>query len=96
MKRNAIIQPVISEKSYDMANAQNKYVFYVDPAASKVEIAKAIEGEYKVKVVSVNTTVRPGKIRRDWRYSKSTRISDRKKAVVKLKDGDKIDDFFNF
>lgn len=95
MIKNAIIQPVISEKSYELANAKNKYVFYVEPSASKVEVAKAVEAAYKVSVTAVNTVIRPGKSRTDWRYSKVRRLSDRKKAIVTLKDGDKIDEFFN-
>lgn len=96
MSKTVILQPVVSEKSYNMANSENKYMFYVAPSASKIEIAKAVAGEYKVKVESVNTIVRPGKSKTDWRYSKYTRASDRKKAIVKVKEGDKIEEFFNF
>lgn len=95
MKKSVIIQPVISEKSYEMANTHNKYTFYVDSSSTKIEIAKAVESQYKVAVQSVNTVVKPGKSRTDWRRNRTTRNQDRKKAIVQLKSGSKIDDFFN-
>ncbi|MCC7289973.1 50S ribosomal protein L23 [bacterium] len=95
MKSNLLIQPVISEKSYVLANSQNKYVFLVDVKASRIEIEKEVEKRYKVKVVSVNIVRKPGKLKRDWRLNKKYRKEDQKKAVVTLKKGDKIDEFLN-
>jgi large subunit ribosomal protein L23 len=95
MENKVIIQPVISEKSYALANSQNKYTFLVHLGANKIEIKKAVEDQYGVKVTSVNTTIRPGKLKTDWRYGTMRRLSDSKKAVVTLKTDDKIDDFFN-
>ncbi len=89
------IQPVITEKSYALANAQNKYTFLVSRGVSKIEILKEVEKKYKVKVEKVNTTVRPGKLVRDWKTRQSRRREDMKKAVVQLKKGDKIDEFLN-
>ena len=89
------IQPVITEKSYALANAQNKYTFLVPMGVSKIEIGKEVEKKYKVKVEEVNTTVRPGKLIRDWKPRQSKRKEDMKKAVVQLKKGDKIDEFLN-
>lgn len=95
MKSNIILQPMISEKSYLMANALNKYVFLVDNSAEKIEIAKEIEKAYKVKVLDVNVVTRPGKLKREWRSNRKFRRSDEKKAIVTLKKGDKIEEFFN-
>lgn len=95
MKSNVVLQPVISEKSYALANAENKYTFLVDTKSSKIEVAKEIESRYKVKVVSVNTTVKPGKMKRDLVSYKKFRRNDMKKAVIKLKKGDKIEEFLN-
>lgn len=88
------IQPVISEKSYDLANSANKYTFFVVRGANKIEVKKAIQTKYKVKVLSVNSIVKPGKMKRDVRTYKSRRVSDKMKIIVTLKKGDKIDEFF--
>ena len=93
--KEIMLKPVISEKSYTLANASNKYVFSVDTGVNKIEIKKAVESKYKVKVLDVNTVVRPGKRIRDWKTNKSSRKSDTRKAIVTLKKGDKIDEFLN-
>ena len=91
--REIKIQPVISEKTYDMANSLNKYTFLVQRGENKIEVGKAIEKKYKVKVEKVNSIVRPGKLKRDWKSNKKRRRSDIIKMVVTLKQGDKIDEF---
>ena len=87
------LQPVISEKSYNIANAQNKYTFLVERGVNKIEVEKAVETKYKVKVEKVNSTVRPGKGFKNWKTNKSYRKSDAVKYIVTLKKGDKIDEF---
>jgi large subunit ribosomal protein L23 len=87
------IQPLISEKSYAMANSQNKYIFLVSRGTNKIEMGKAVEIKYKVKVESINSVVKPGKMKRDWKTGKTTRKSDMLKMIVTLKKGDKIDEF---
>jgi large subunit ribosomal protein L23 len=89
------LQPVMTEKSYAAANALNKYTFLVIGSANKIEIAKKVEEDYKVKVEKVNTIVRPGKLRREYKTNKMYREEDKTKAVVTLKKGDKIDEFLN-
>lgn len=95
MKSSILLQPVISEKSYILANSQNKYVFLVDPKSEKIEIAKEVEKKHKVKVLAVNIITRPGKMRKNWSLNKSYRNEDMKKAIVTLKKGDKIEEFLN-
>lgn len=95
MKNNPIIQPMVSEKSYNLANSLNKYTFLVDKAATKTEIAKEIAKKYKVKVLSVNCVTDPGKLGMNWKIRVKTRKQDKKKALVTLKKGDKIENFFN-
>ena len=92
--KNFEVKPVISEKSYALANAMNKYMFSVTRQMNKLEITDAIEKQYKVKVVSVNTVTKPGKIKRDYKTYRFNRAEDMKKAFVTLKAGDKINDFF--
>jgi large subunit ribosomal protein L23 len=87
------IQPVITEKTYDMANALNKYTFLVPRGVNKIEARKIIEEKYKVKVKSINSIVRAGKLKRDWKSNKKKRNSDMLKMVFTLKKGDKIDEF---
>jgi large subunit ribosomal protein L23 len=89
------LKPIMTEKSYALANAKNKYTFLVKGKANKIEIAKKVEEEYKVKVEKVNTIVRPGKLRRNYKTNQEYREEDKTKAVVTLKKGDKIDEFLN-
>ena len=67
----------------------NKYLFHVDMTANKMEIKKAVETIYKVKVHDVNTLVSPGKNKR-VRYMLG-KTTDWKKAIVTLKKDSKID-----
>ncbi len=78
-----------TEKSTMFNEPQGKYLFLVDVAANKIQIKKAVEALYKVKVTSVNTHVSQGKLRR-VRYQLG-RAADSKKAVVTLKEGQKIE-----
>ena len=88
--RSIIIRPIITEHSYD-AMEQNKYTFEVAKNANKVEIAKAIEELFNVKVVKVNTLNVKPKTKRVRVVEGLTRTW--KKAVVTLKDGDVIEIF---
>jgi large subunit ribosomal protein L23 len=83
-----IRSPVITEKATIQAEA-NKVVFNVAKDATKPEIKDAVEALFRVKVKSVNTLVRKGKVKR-FRGMKGVQ-SDVKKAVVTLEEGHKID-----
>ena len=89
------LQPMISEKSYALASSENKYTFLVSKGVNKIEMKKAVETKYKVKVLEVNSIVKPGKMKRDLRTYKTRRATDKMKIIVTLKKGDKIDEFFN-
>jgi large subunit ribosomal protein L23 len=82
---------LLTEKSTRLKDAENKYVFRVDPRANKLEIKRAVEVLFKVGVVRVNTLNRAGKQKRDRRMMKMGRTASWKRAVVTLKDGDKIE-----
>jgi large subunit ribosomal protein L23 len=69
--------------------AENKYLFLVDRSSNKIEIKKAVEDIYKVKVSGVNTVMMRGKSKR-VRYAIG-KTPDWKKAIVTLKEGQKID-----
>ena len=82
--RDIIFKPVVSEKSYGLID-EGKYTFEVDPRATKTEIKLAIEKIFDVKVASVNTINRVGKVRRT-RFGMGKR-KDTKRAIVTLKSG---------
>lgn len=83
-----IKKPLITEKATDLS-ASGKYVFIVGLSATKKEVAKALKEIYRVDAVKVNIVNLPGKTRR-FRGLKSKK-SGVKKAVVTLKEGQKID-----
>ncbi|QDY99608.1 50S ribosomal protein L23 [Nitratireductor mangrovi] len=85
---DVIVSPVITEKS-TMASEVNQVVFNVARKASKPEIKAAVEALFGVKVTSVNTLVRKGKVKR-FRGTIGQQ-SDIKKAVVTLAEGHAID-----
>ena len=88
--RDIIVRPVVSEKSY-AGLEQNSYTFLVVGEANKTEIKEAIQQIWNVRVVSVNTLNRQGKVKRR-RFTQGKR-ADQKRAIVKLAEGDTIEIF---
>jgi len=80
--------PIITEKTHSLMAANNKLTLRVDVKANKIEIRKAIEALFKVKVLAVNTVQILGKQKRLGR-SEGKR-PDWKKAIVTLAPGEKI------
>ena len=89
--RDVIIRPIVSEKSYNLID-MGKYTFEVDPRSNKTEIKQAVESIFNVKVASVNTLNRIGKVRKT-RFGLGKR-KDTKRAIITLKSGT-IDLFSN-
>jgi large subunit ribosomal protein L23 len=87
-----IIQaPIITEKTMNLKETQNKYTFKVLKTANKIEIKNAVEKIFKVKVLSVNTiNVLPKRARVGQHVGFHPAY---KKAICKLAEGDKIDAF---
>lgn len=85
-----IKRPIITEKGTNLRQ-QNKYTFEVDIQSNKIEIKKAVEKIYGVKVLKVNTLVQYGKPKRVRLVQ--GRSSDFKKAIVTLKAGELISAF---
>ncbi len=83
--------PIITEKTHSQREVTNKLTFRVDLKANKIEIRKAIEDIFKVKVLGVNTLRFKGKNKRMGR-TQGVR-PDWKKAVVTLAPGEKISGF---
>ena len=84
-----IVKTLIRTEKSTFQEPDRKYLFWVNKRANKIQIRKAVEEIYKVKVESVNSIVVPGKLKK-VRYE-SGRTSDWKKAIVTLKEGHKIE-----
>ena len=91
--RRILVSPIISEKATSQAAVQNKYHFKVLVDANKIEIEKAIEARFDVKVAHVRTINFQGKSK--VQHTKTGRFlgkkADWKKAIVTLKDGYSLD-----
>ena len=90
--RSVILRPVVSEKSYGLLDA-GVYTFVVDPRATKIEIAGAVETIFNVRVAKVNTLNRKGKRKRNRRSATFGQRPDTKRAIVTLAPGGRIDLF---
>ena len=92
-----LVKPIVTEKMTSQGEKFNRYGFLVARKANKLEIKKAVEDLYGVKVVSVNTINYGGKSK--TRYTKSGimagRTSATKKAVITLAKGETIDFYSN-
>lgn len=79
----------LTEKGSIQAERHNQYTVVADRRANKIQIRKAVEELFKVKVTEVQTMNVRGKLRRQ-RTHQAGKAPDWKKAIVTLKDGDKI------
>ncbi|GAA5093499.1 50S ribosomal protein L23 [Chryseobacterium ginsengisoli] len=90
-----IIKPVISEKANYLTDLRGSYSFLVNTKANKIQIKKAVEAAYGVKVADVNTMIYAPKV--SSKYTKKGlqvgKTNKLKKAVIKLAEGEVIDIF---
>jgi large subunit ribosomal protein L23 len=84
-----VIKALIRTEKSTVYEPLGKYLFLVEKSANKTEIKKAVESIYKVKVTAVNTFINRGKMKR-VRYQVG-KTADIKRAIVTLKEGQKID-----
>lgn len=84
-------RPLLTEKSTTQKEEMNKLFFEVDRRANKIEIKQAVEMIFKVDVLDVTTVNVKGKRKRVGRYF--TQTSDWKKAIVKIKPGQRVEFF---
>lgn len=84
-----IIKALIRTEKSSLYEPGRKYLFIVDKVSNKIQIKRAVEEIYKVKVKDVNTFISAGKLRR-VRYQLG-KTADTKKAIVTLKEGQKIE-----
>ena len=92
ISHDIIIRPIITEKSM-LGATEKKYTFEVAKTAGKIEIARAVEEIFKVKVAKVNTMNCKGHLRRYGRYQGYT--PSWKKAIVTLTEDSDTIDFFD-
>ncbi len=92
---SVIIKPVISEKANYLTDLRGSYSFLVNTKANKIEIKKAVEAAYGVKVADVNTMIYAPKV--SSKYTKKGlqvgKTNKLKKAIIKLAEGEVIDIF---
>ena len=86
-----VLRPIVTEKSSLAKETGNQYVFEVARDANKIEIAKAVERLFKVKVLTVRVMNMEGKKRRLGKFA--GKRSDWRKAIVKIGPKDKISFF---
>jgi large subunit ribosomal protein L23 len=79
----------LTEKGTRQGEKYNQYTLRADPRANKTQIRHAVQELFKVKVIKVNTLNVRGKLKRQ-RTASAGRTMDWKKAIVTLKEGDKI------
>ena len=94
MKRDQhdiLIRPLLTEKVTHLKETQNKVCFLVQPGANKIQIKRAAEAVLKVKVDKVHIINTSGKTKRLGRFE--GRKSDLKKAILTLKQGEKLELF---
>ncbi len=90
--QDVIRRPLLTEKSTLQRERDETYAFEVDPRANKIEIRRAVEAQFNVKVAEVRIAKVHGKIRRQGRFF--GRRPDWKKAYVRLVSGEKPIEFF--
>jgi len=88
--RDVLLEPVVSEKSYSLIT-ENKYTFKIHPDAHKTQVRQAVEEIFDVKVERVNIMKVPSKPKK--RGVSRGRRPGWKKAIVRVREGDKIDIF---
>ena len=90
--QDVIRRPLLTEKTTLQREKYETYAFEVDPRANKIEVRRAVEAQFGVKVAEVRISKVHGKIRRQGRFF--GRRPDWKKAYVRLAEGEKPIEFF--
>ena len=90
--QEVIRRPLITEKSTVLKDERGIVAFEVDRRANKIEVKRAVEAQFNVKVAEVRTASMHGKVRRQGRYV--GRKPDWKKVYVRLAPGEKAIEFF--
>jgi len=86
-----LLRPLVTEKGVHRATRNNQYAFQIHRDATKIDVREAVESLFDVKVTAVRTQTRKGKHKRF--RNKMGRTADWKKAIVQLREDDRIDFF---
>ena len=90
--QEVIRRPLITEKSTELRDEKNIIAFEVARKANKIDVKRAVEAQFKVKVAEVRIALVHGKVRRQGKYAGQR--PDWKKAYVRLVEGEKPIEFF--
>jgi large subunit ribosomal protein L23 len=92
-----IVKPLLTEKTTKQTEKFNRYGFYVETRANKIQIKEAVEKMYNVTVTGIRTLNTAGKVKSRMKRSgvQRARVGKFKKALVELKKGDAIDFYSN-
>lgn len=85
------LKPLITEKSLALRESESKYSFWVDTKVNKNQIAAAFETVFGVKPLKINTILLKGKVKTDQKSRRSIKKSNRKKAIIAVPKGTKIE-----
>ncbi len=92
MNHNIInLTPIVTEKTLAAQQSQDKYAFWVSPKATKSQIEVAFKSVFNIIPLSINTVILKGKTKTNWKSRLSFKKSDRKKAIISVPKGTKIE-----
>ncbi|MFA5532514.1 MAG: 50S ribosomal protein L23 [Candidatus Shapirobacteria bacterium] len=85
------LKPIITEKSLASQEVSSKYSFWVDTKVNKNQIMVAFQTAFGIKPLAINTTILKGKIKTNWKTRNPIKKSNKKKAIITLPKGTKIE-----
>jgi large subunit ribosomal protein L23 len=91
MNQLIIHKPVITEKSIASQQTQDKYAFWAPLSATKNQIKTSFKAVFGINPLSINTVIVKGKTKTNWKTRHQIQKSDRKKAVIAVPKGTKIE-----
>lgn len=92
MSQNIVIlKPVITEKALAAQQVQDKYAFWVAPQVTKNQIIASFQAVFSIKPISIQTLTLKGKFKTNWKTRKTSQKTDRKKAVITVPKGTKLE-----
>lgn len=91
MNKVTILKPIITEKSISAQQNQDKYAFWVSTDTTKNQIATTFKTVYGIKPLLINTIILKGKTKTNWKTRQPINKSDRKKAIITVPKGTKIE-----
>ena len=85
------LKPIITEKSLGAQEISSKYSFWVDCSVNKNQIQAAFIEVFGIKPLSINTVITKGKLKTNWKNRKPIQKSNKKKAIITLPKGTKLE-----